>query len=128
MHNEEAARQQEERRITVRVLFFGAAREAASRNEATLEVRAPASTRTVFEEIINAYPQLARFGRSLLIAVNEEYVPTTDQEIHEGDTLAVFPPVSGGSESSYEAIKPCFFLSVNVSTPFFGTGAGRIFL
>lgn len=102
MHNKEAVRQQEERRITVRVLFFGAAREAASRNEATLEVRAPASTRTVFQEIINAYPQLARFGRSLLIAVNEEYVPTTAQEIHEGDTLAVFPPVSGGSENKLE--------------------------
>ncbi len=99
--SEPTTQRHEERRITVRVLFFGAAREAASRDEATLGVRAPASTRSVFEEIINAYPPLARFGRSLLIAVNEEYVPT-DREIHDGDTLAVFPPVSGGNENARE--------------------------
>jgi len=32
---------------------------------------------------------------SLLIAVNEEYC-RPDRPLEEGDTLAIFPPVSGG--------------------------------
>jgi molybdopterin synthase catalytic subunit len=45
------------------------------------------------------YPDLRRFGRSLLFAVNQEYVHENlgDLAMRNGDELAVFPPVSGGS-------------------------------
>lgn len=82
--------------IRVRVLYFGAAREEAGREEEQLEVGAPATAASVFEEILNAHPALRRFGRSLLVAVNEEYAGP-EAEVGAGDEIAVFPPVSGGA-------------------------------
>ena len=85
-------------RVRVRVLFFGAAREAAGTDEAALTFDGPAAARSVFERVLEAYPPLRRFGPSLLFAVNQEYARDPDAEVRDGDELAVFPPVSGGGE------------------------------
>jgi molybdopterin synthase catalytic subunit len=85
--------------ISVRVLFFGAAREAAGCDETELRLQVPATGASAFQEILKTYPALGRFGRSLLFAINQEYA-RMDQEVREGDELAVFPPVSGGSGQS----------------------------
>jgi molybdopterin synthase catalytic subunit len=82
--------------IRVRLLYFGAAREAAGREEEQLEVGAPATAASVFEEVLRAHPALRRFGRSLLVAVNEEYAGAS-AEVRAGDEIAIFPPVSGGA-------------------------------
>lgn len=93
----ESSKSHGEQHVRVRVLFFGAARESAGVAEVELEVRAPATVAGAFAEVLAQYPALGeRFGRSLLFAVNQEYVPG-DQEVRAGDELAVFPPVSGGS-------------------------------
>ncbi|MCA1629308.1 MAG: molybdenum cofactor biosynthesis protein MoaE [Acidobacteria bacterium] len=84
-------------RVRVRLLLFGAAREAAGGAEShALEVAAPATAAGVFEEALARFPPLRRFGRSLLVAVNEEYA-APDAEVREGDEVAIFPPVSGGA-------------------------------
>ena len=83
--------------IVVRVLFFGAARDAAGQAEATVSLHAPTNAASAFAQVVAAFPALRRFGRSLLFAINEEYA-TADREVRAGDELAVFPPVSGGSE------------------------------
>jgi MoaE-MoaD fusion protein len=95
-------------RVKVRVLFFGAARDHAGSDEAELSLRAPASAASAFEEILALYPDLRRFGRSLLFAVNQEYA-RPDAIVSSGDELAVFPPVSGGSEDESEAPGMDFF-------------------
>lgn len=84
--------------IRVHVLFFGAAREAAGCDEVSLTLPAPLRAADAFEAILSTYPELRRFGRSLLFAVNQEYAREPEREIHEDDELAVFPPVSGGAE------------------------------
>ena len=82
--------------ITVRVLFFGAARDAVGTDEVQLSIRTGATAVQAFQELVSAHPELNRFGKSLLLAVNQEYaVPS--RELHEGDELALFPPVSGGA-------------------------------
>ena len=86
-------------RIRVRVLFFGAAREIAGHAEVDLEIHAPATAVSAFEEIVSSYPELRRFGRSLLFAVNREYARDADRQVRAGDELAVFPPVSGGAQA-----------------------------
>jgi molybdopterin converting factor subunit 1 len=83
-------------RVNVRVLFFGAARDVAGHSEVDLTLNGPAKAADAFEQVLAAYPDLRRFGRSLLFAVNQEYAPV-DREVRDGDELAVFPPVSGGA-------------------------------
>jgi molybdopterin synthase catalytic subunit len=83
--------------VRVRVLFFGAAREIAGCDELEMQLRAPVTAASAFEEILSRYPELRRFGRSLLFAVNQEYA-RQDLEVREGDELAIFPPVSGGGK------------------------------
>ena len=84
--------------IRLRVLFFGAAREAAGADETTLEVAPPATAADAFGEILSRHPALRRFGASLLLAVNQEYARERDLELKDGDELALFPPVSGGAD------------------------------
>lgn len=85
--------------ITVRVLFFGAARDAAGASEITLQLPAPITAEAAQAVLCQQFPALQRFGRALLCAVNQEYaVPT--QLLADGDELALFPPVSGGSDEA----------------------------
>lgn len=84
--------------IKVRVLFFGAARDAVGNAEVDFTLKDGTSATQAFAELLEGFPELRRFGRSLLFAVNQEYAPD-DLTVKHGDELAVFPPVSGGSES-----------------------------
>lgn len=87
--------------IAVRVLFFGAARDAVGQAEIVFSLSKPANAASAFDQVLEAFPDLRRFGRSLLFAVNEEYA-RPDREVCAGDELAVFPSVSGGSEPDTE--------------------------
>jgi molybdopterin converting factor subunit 1 len=86
--------QSNENERTVTVLFFGAARDIVGQAEIQLSLHAT-NAASALEELLETFPELRRFGRSLLFAVNQEYAQP-DREIKTGDELAVFPPVSGG--------------------------------
>jgi MoaE-MoaD fusion protein len=88
--------------VRVRVLFFGAARDAAGHSEVDIVLKDSPTAAEAFEEVLEKFPELRRFGRSLLFAVNQEYAKA-DREVHDGDELAVFPPVSGGSQDALSA-------------------------
>src|ERR1700752_1142204 len=82
--------------VSIRVLFFGAARDVVDSNQLDLSLDAPATVSSAFQKLVANFSQLERFGRSLLFAVNQEYA-TPDTLLKENDELAVFPAVSGGS-------------------------------
>ena len=82
--------------VSIRVLFFGAARDVVDANQLELSLDSPATVSSAFQNLVARFAQLERFGRSLLFAVNQEYA-TPDTLLKENDELAVFPPVSGGS-------------------------------
>ena len=86
--------------VNIRVLFFGAARDAVAANELDLTLETPATVASAFHSLKMQYSQLERFGRSLLFAVNQEYA-TPETELKENDELAVFPPVSGGGSHDF---------------------------
>jgi molybdopterin synthase catalytic subunit len=85
--------------IVVKVLFFGAARDAAGHSEVDFVLKNTSTAANAFDKVLERYPELRRFGRSLLFAVNQEYA-ALDCQVHDGDELAVFPPVSGGSREA----------------------------
>src|SRR5215510_10298392 len=87
--------------VNIRVLFFGAARDAVEANQLDLALEAPATVASAFQSLKTRFSMLERFGRSLLFAVNQEYA-TPDTMLKENDELAVFPPVSGGSHDFFE--------------------------
>jgi molybdopterin synthase catalytic subunit len=85
--------------VSIRVLFFGAARDVVDTNPLEISLDAPATVASAFRYLVDRFAQLERFGRSLLFAVNQEYA-TPDTQLNENDELAVFPPVSGGADST----------------------------
>jgi MoaE-MoaD fusion protein len=87
--------------VSIRVLFFGAARDAVNAKQLEISLDAPATVSSAFRNLATRFSQLERFGRSLLFAVNQEYA-TQDTILRENDELAVFPPVSGGSHDFFE--------------------------
>jgi molybdopterin synthase catalytic subunit len=82
--------------IRVKVLLFGAARDAVGQSEVELVLETEATSTAAVAKIIEKFPNLGRFGRSLLVAVNQEYA-RGETTLKNGDELAVFPPVSGGA-------------------------------
>jgi len=88
-------------KVSIRVLFFGAARDVVDANPLDLSLEVPATVGSAFQSLVARFSQLERFGRSLLFAVNQEYA-TRDTLLKENDELAVFPPVSGGSHDFFE--------------------------
>lgn len=88
-------------KVSIRVLFFGAARDVVDANPLDLSLEAPATVSSAFQSLVGRFSQLERFGRSLLFAVNQEYA-TPDTVLKDNDELAVFPPVSGGSHDFFE--------------------------
>ena len=88
--------------ITIRVLFFASAREAAGDvSKTSLELSADeANTKSLRQKLADLYPALAEMVRdeeSLTLALNEEYL-TSGQvlPLKDGDTIALIPPISGG--------------------------------
>ena len=117
--------------IQIHVLFFGAARDAAGAEEMDIELKTPATAATAREEILAAYPELQRFGKSLLFAVNQEYAEAL-RSIDDGDELAIFPPVSGGSDAGTAGILPASsspdFFELTTDPIDVGTVARRVVL
>lgn len=83
----------------MRVLFFGAARDAVGKGEVDLVLQGTPTAASALAVVRENFPDLSRFGRSLLFAVNQEYA-RPDAPVCDGDELAIFPPVSGGSSGT----------------------------
>lgn len=81
--------------INITVLLFGACKEVAGVSELSCELTVRATAADAWQEIKRRFAELERFERSALVAVNEEHAHR-NHPLNDGDTLAIFPPVSGG--------------------------------
>ena len=79
--------------MKVQVLFFGATADETGEREIEVSLAENARAEEAFAEIVEKYPRLK--NHKLLFAVNQEYA-SGDENLTDGDELAIFTPVSGG--------------------------------
>ena len=79
----------------VRILFFASLRDVVGKPELEMEIDSKTSVRSLFQKLQEQFPNLSKYERFLLVAVNQVYA-TLDSEVSPGDEIALFPPVSGG--------------------------------
>ncbi|MDW8222793.1 MAG: MoaD/ThiS family protein [Gemmatales bacterium] len=84
--------------MTVRILFFARAKELAGTDCAVLEIPTGARLSQVRQEVARRFPALAEFLPRCQWAVHD-VLASDDTVIPAEATLAVLPPVSGGSSS-----------------------------
>jgi MoaE-MoaD fusion protein len=80
----------------VHVLLFGALKDLRAQEKETFELPEKATVGELLRRFMTTAPQVGKYAGSLAIAVNREYALPT-QVLHEGDEVALLPPVSGGS-------------------------------
>lgn len=81
-------------RISVRL--FAILKDAAGAGELTLELPAGATAESARQALREQRPALAGHLSRVALAVNRAYVKG-DAPLHDGDELALIPPVSGGA-------------------------------
>ena len=81
--------------LQVAVKLFASVREAVGREEVTVRLSPGAAVRDLLERLAAEYPEIARHGRSLAVAVNHEIAPGS-RVLLPGDEVALIPPVGGG--------------------------------
>lgn len=81
--------------MKIKVKAFASVREAVGFEEKELTVSEGITVKDIIHQLRKSYSPLDKFNGSLLFAINEEYCREA-AELSDEDTLAIFPPVSGG--------------------------------
>ena len=81
--------------MTVRVRLFAMLRDRAGVGEFALELPEDATVSQAEHGVLNKFPSVRDLLGRCRFAVNLTYV-TADAVLHDGDELALIPPVSGG--------------------------------
>ncbi len=81
--------------MNIRLRFFAIIRDRIGGSESSLELAAGSTVADAAAHLAVSHPEIADFLPRIAFAVNREYVPSTTV-LHDGDELALIPPVSGG--------------------------------
>ena len=81
--------------MRIRVRLFASLKDVVGESEIDITVEENSTARTVFHRLQRKFPELERYERTVLVAVNQQYAPW-DTLMGEGDEVVFFPPVSGG--------------------------------
>ncbi len=83
--------------MTIRVLFFGMAKDAVGRSEETLALAGGENVGAIFDRYAAAHPRLQTMASSIVPARNREFCGR-ETAVADGDEIAFLPPVSGGTQ------------------------------
>jgi len=81
--------------MTIEVLFFAVLAKELGAERRSIQLPDNATVGEALSRLVDDNPALGRFRAGLATAVNLEYV-RSDHLLHDGDELALIPPVSGG--------------------------------
>jgi molybdopterin converting factor subunit 1 len=82
--------------MPVTVRFFATLRDRAGVDTAQVDLGAMSTVQAVLDALGERYPGIQPSLKTALVAVNEEFAFPEDP-VGDGDTVALFPPVSGGA-------------------------------
>lgn len=80
----------------IKVLFFATLRDRAGTRNVEIGIPDGTTVEALKTRIVELYPGLAQAVGTALIAINREYADD-DALVPDGAEVALFPPVSGGS-------------------------------
>jgi molybdopterin converting factor subunit 1 len=80
--------------MRIKVKPFARTRTIIGQNELELELQNGATVGDAFDILVKRFPELTEL-KSIQFSVNLEYSDPS-AELHDGDELALIPPVSGG--------------------------------
>lgn len=81
--------------IIIHLKLFASIKDICGFSEKDFSYEKPVSVNVIIQELTDLYPEISGKRGHLLIAVNEDYT-NSDAILNDGDTVAIFPPVSGG--------------------------------
>ena len=81
--------------MKIKVLFFANCSEIAGCKETEIRVVEGATVGDLKYGLLDQYPDLANLQNVLSVAVNADYADDWTV-LHDGDEVALIPPVSGG--------------------------------
>jgi len=81
--------------MTVKVLFFASVRDLVGDAQRQMTLADGATVSDLLAELALAHKRFIEMAPSLMVSVNQEYMPR-DTVLHDGDEVAFIPPVSGG--------------------------------
>ncbi len=81
--------------MRVMIKLFARLRDLAGTGELIRDVPAPATVRSVWNQLTAETPSLVEYESTMSVAVNAEYARMA-ADVHDGDEVAFLPPVSGG--------------------------------
>jgi molybdopterin converting factor small subunit len=81
--------------MRVRAEFYSRLREIAGARNLQIELPEGASVRDLVRKLMIDYPALRDFETSMLFGLGVEFAQV-DHVLHDGDTVAIMPPVQGG--------------------------------
>jgi molybdopterin converting factor subunit 1 len=82
--------------MQVHVKLFATYRELLGSRQLTWSARDGLTLRELVDEVLTKYPRLSGHRDTMLLAVNQAFAGP-EKVLHEGDEVALMPPVSGGS-------------------------------
>ncbi len=81
--------------MVINIKTFATVKDIFGCDEISLDVADRITAGEIGEILCQKYPALSALKERLITAVNEEY-SSHDTVLKQNDTLALFPPVSGG--------------------------------
>jgi MoaE-MoaD fusion protein len=98
--------------VNLTILFFATLKDRAGRDRAPLALPEAATVSVLKTTLAEQFPALAPALPTALVSVNREFA-LPDDPLHDGDEVALFPPVSGGTSAAGGSEPPTLYRITN---------------